>query len=361
MCLGDHHELALNKTNKTHDSFIAIEKQINNMKKYIYCALLLGAFAVKANGQANLQKTPKGALYTIFTHSAGDKIKVNDVITFHIVQKTDKDSVLASSYTIGHPVKLQVQSPDATTDPIGSALMEVLPLVSINDSLLLKVSTDTLLKGHEDNRPPFFPKGSYLNLYIKIVNIQTLNDAIAERNADMAKAKAAETVAADKYIADNKLILKTTPSGLKYKITKVGLKPKPLKGDTVYVNYTGKLLNGKVFDSSVAADAKAAGLEQPGRAYEPLKLPLGANQVIPGWEEALLLLNEGGKGTFIIPSALAYGEQGSPDGGVSIPPFSTLIFNLELVKVTRIKHAAPVTTTAKKHTVTHHTTVKKKN
>ena len=330
------------------------------MKKYIYCALLLCAFAVTANAQANLQHTPKGTLYTIFTHGTGDKIKVNDVITFNITQKTDKDSLLASSYTMGHPVKLQVQAPESATDPIVTALMEVLPLASINDSLLVKVSTDTLLKGHEESRPPFFPKGSYLNLYIKIVNVQTLNDAIAERNADIAKSKAAETVTANKYIADNKLILKTTVSGLKYKISKIGLKPKPLSGDTVLVNYTGKLLNGKVFDSSVASVAKAAGLDQPGRPYEPYKFPLGAGQVIPGWDEGLLLLNEGGKATFIVPSGLAYADRGSPDG-TTIPPFSTLVFDVELVKVIRVKHAAPVTTSAKKPVAKHHYPVKRLN
>lgn len=321
---------------------------------------MLSAFVVKAEAQGIAQPLSKGGSLTILTRNTGDKIKIADVVTFNVIQKTDKDSLLGSSYAVGHPAKLQVQKPeDVTSDPVLPYIMEALPYATLHDSLLVKVPADTLIKGHEDQRPPFFPKGSFLNLYIKIENVQTLNDAIAERNAEMAKAKAAETVAADKYIADNKLILKTTPSGLKYKITKIGLKPRPLKGDTVFVNYTGRLLNGKVFDSSVASVAKAAGLDQPGRPYEPLKLPLGDGHVIAGWEEALLLLNEGGKATFIIPSALAYGEQGSPDGGVTIPPFSTLIFDLELVKVTRIKHAAPVTTTAKKHTVTHHTTVKK--
>lgn len=328
------------------------------MKKNIYCALLLCVFAVAANAQANLQKTSRGALYTIFTKSTGDKIKVNDVITLNITQKTDRDSLLASTYTMGHPAKLQVKEPAATTDPVESAVMEVLPLAANNDSLLIKVSTDSLVKGNEANRPPFFPKGSYLNLYIKIVNVQTLNDAIAERNADMAKAKIAETTAANKYIADNKLVLKTTASGLKYKITKVGLKPKPLAGDTVLVNYVGRTLDGKVFDSSIADIAKKAGLDQPGRPYEPYKFPLGAGQVIPGWDEGILLLNEGSKATFVIPSNLAYAEHGSPDG-TTIPPFSTLVFDVELVKVIRVKHAAPVSTVAKKPLVKHHYPVKK--
>jgi FKBP-type peptidyl-prolyl cis-trans isomerase FkpA len=329
------------------------------MKKYIYSVALLCAFTVTANAQATLQQTPKGTPYIVFTHSAGDKIKLNDVVTFHIVQKTDKDSLLASSYTAGHPAKLQVQAPEGINDPIVSRLMEIFPLVTLGDSVLVKISTDSLLKGHEESRPPFFPKGSFLNLYIKITNIQSLTDAIAERNAEMAKVKASEVVEANKYIADNKLVLKTTVSGLKYNITKTGLKPKPLAGDTVYVNYTGKLLNGKIFDTNIEALAKQAGLDQPGRPYQPINFPVGQQKVIAGWDEGLLLLNEGSKATFVIPSGLAYGETGSPDGGATIPPFSTLVFNVELVKVVRIKHAAPAAAKkplAKKHTVAKHTT-----
>ena len=67
--------------------------------------------------------------------------------------------------------------------------------------------------------------------------MQSLNDAIADRNAAIAKVKTDELVNANKYIADHKLILKTTPSGLKFVITKPSLKPKPLKGDTLLVNY----------------------------------------------------------------------------------------------------------------------------
>jgi FKBP-type peptidyl-prolyl cis-trans isomerase len=103
----------------------------------------------------------------------------------------------------------------------------------------------------------------------------------------------------------------------------------------VLVNYTGYTLDGKVFDSSVEAKAKAAGLQQPGRNYEPIKFPVGQKQVIEGWDEALLLMNEGSKATLVIPSQLAYGERGS---GETIPPFSTLVFDVELVKVNRIKH-----------------------
>jgi FKBP-type peptidyl-prolyl cis-trans isomerase FkpA len=306
------------------------------MKKYIYSILMLSAFSVTANAQTMAQALPDGTRYNVFTHNTGDKIKLNDVITFNVIQKTDKDSVLSSSYTAPEPPKFQVQDPMSIKDPVVARVMEVITLVTVNDSLEVRIPIDSLLKGQEDKRPPFFPKGSFLNLYIKVIRVQALNDAINERNSELAKLKADDSLAAGKYIADNKLLLKTTASGLKYQITKLGLKPKPLAGDTVYVNYTGKLLNGKVFDSSIQAEAQKAGLNQPGRNYEPINFVLGTGGVIQGWEEGLLLVNEGGKATFIIPPKLGYADQ--PQGD-QIPPYSTLIFDIEITKVARAKHA----------------------
>ena len=313
---------------------------------------MLCASSLAAQAQSTFQRTPKGVMYTIYTHSTAPKIKANDVITINVIQKTDKDSVFFSSYTAGKPIKLQVQPSQTITD-----LMEVFPLLAPGDSALMKIPSDSVFKGHEESRPPFLPKGSNLNFVVKIVNVQSLDDAMAEQKAEMAKMGTDEAAAANKYIINNKLAVTTTASGLKYVVTKAGLKPKPLKGDTVYVNYTGKLLNGKVFDSSIQAIATQAGLNQPGRTYEPISFPVGTSQVIKGWDEGLLLLHEGSKATFVIPSSLAYGAQG---GGDAIPPFSTLVFDVELVKVKRIKHA-PVAPTATKKPMVHHTPVKKKS
>ena len=296
---------------------------------------MICAGAATANAQNEMQRTAKGVQYMIFTHNPGDKIKENDVITLDVIQKTDKDSLISSTYTMGHPIKIQVQPSQALTD-----MMDVFPLLALNDSVMVKMPSDSVFKGHEENRPAFFPSGSHINFYIKVQKIQSLNDAIAERNADIAKVRLNETADAAKYIADNKLIVKTTPSGLKYVITKASLKPKPLAGDTVLVNYTGKLINGQVFDSNIEAVAKASGIDQPGRTYEPIKFPVAQEKVIKGWDEGLLLLHEGEKAIFIIPSSLGYGDEGSGP----IPPASTLIFDVELVSVKRIKHApaAPV-------------------
>jgi FKBP-type peptidyl-prolyl cis-trans isomerase FkpA len=220
-------------------------------------------------------------------------------------------------------------------------LMDILPLLSLGDSAFVKVPADSIFKGAEAQaqRPPFLPKGSNILCTIKIVQIQTLTEAIAERNAGLTKVKAAETADADAYIKKHALVLKTTASGLRYVITKQGVGPNAQKGDSLQVNYTGSLTNGKVFDTSIEAVAKVAGTYQQGRPYQPLSFVLGIQPLIAGWVEGLQLMNKGAKATFIIPSAIGYGEQGM---GGDIPPFSTLVFDVEIANLKQGKHQVAV-------------------
>lgn len=150
------------------------------------------------------------------------------------------------------------------------------------------------------------------------IAIQNLNMELQQkaqaRQAEMGKANQDE---GDKFLAENakREGVKTTPSGLQYKIIEQGTGISPKENDTVVVHYKGTFLNGKVFDSSMDRG-------------EPVEFPL--NQVIKGWTEGLQLLKEGGKATLFIPSNLAYGTQGA--GGV-IGPNQTLIFEVNLIKV----------------------------
>ncbi len=133
------------------------------------------------------------------------------------------------------------------------------------------------------------------------------------------KAIAAAKEAGSKFLEENKTKdgVKVTPSGLQYVVEKEGSGQQPGAEDEVTVHYTGRLLDGTVFDSSVSRG-------------EPATFPL--NRVIPGWTEGVQLMKEGGKYVFFIPSELAYGDQGVPQ---VIPPHSTLIFEVELIKVSR--------------------------
>ena len=108
-----------------------------------------------------------------------------------------------------------------------------------------------------------------------------------------------------------------TESGLRYKIIQKGDGAQPEKGKTVAVHYKGMFADGGVFDDSYKRGA-------------PIEFPIGKGNVIPGWDEGILLLKVGDKARFVIPSHLAYGEAGA--GGV-IPPNATLVFDVELMDV----------------------------
>ncbi len=136
-----------------------------------------------------------------------------------------------------------------------------------------------------------------------------------EKAYEMKAEKAREGNAA--FFAQNrtKAGVKETASGLQYEVVKSGNGKTPKPNDQVTVHYTGKLLDGSVFDSSVQSGKPAT---------------FGVSQVIPGWTEALQLMKEGDKFILYIPDELAYGERGA---GGRIPPYSPLIFEVELIKV----------------------------
>lgn len=315
-------------------------------------SFVLAALALPVLAQT--QRTAKGAEYTIVTKNNAPRIKEGDIITFQVEQLTDKDSVLFSTYKAGRPVQTQVRASQSMMD-----LMDVFTLLGAKDSGIVKLPVDSIFKGHEDAMPPFLKKGTNIITRLKIEKVQSMAEAMAEKEAEMAKLKDAETSAANKYIADNKLAVTTTPSGLKYIIKTPSAKLKPKAGDTMLVNYVGRTLDGQVFDSSIEAEAKKANLQQPGRTYEPIEVVQGEGRVIKGWEEGLALLGEGSKATLIIPSALGYGERGSPP---VIMPYSTLLFDVELVKVKPGKKVIPPPVKkapAKKAPVRKKTTAKK--
>ncbi|MDN3700853.1 FKBP-type peptidyl-prolyl cis-trans isomerase [Vibrio artabrorum] len=153
-------------------------------------------------------------------------------------------------------------------------------------------------------------------------------EGLDKRVAEKMKAQAAEKSAATKKAGDDfraefakKEGVKTTESGLMYQVMTAGKGQSPKDTDTVQVHYKGTLTDGTQFDSSYDRG-------------EPATFPL--NRVIPGWTEGVQLMTVGSKYKFVIPPELAYGEQDTP----TIPANSTLVFEVELLKIDNTK-AAP--------------------
>lgn len=143
---------------------------------------------------------------------------------------------------------------------------------------------------------------------------EMLNEYFATKAAEDSKKAIAEGAA---FLENNvkREGVVTTKSGLQYEVLTEGTGRSPKATDKVRCHYEGRLINGDVFDSSYKRNQPA---------------DFGLNQVIPGWTEGVQLMKEGAKFRFYIPYLLGYGEQGA---GSSIPPYSTLIFDVELIKV----------------------------
>ena len=175
-----------------------------------------------------------------------------------------------------------------------------------------------------DINPVLFAKGMIDSKNAK----NTLDETTAQgfimaymqkRQADQMKAMYGKNVdEGEKFLAENKARdgVTETASGLQYEVITMGTGEKPAAEQTVKVHYTGTLLDGTKFDSSV---------------YRGEPAEFGVNQVIPGWQEAIQLMPVGSKFKFYIPYELAYGEAGTGP----IPPFSTLIFEVELLEIVK--------------------------
>lgn len=161
-----------------------------------------------------------------------------------------------------------------------------------------------------------FVPGGFLDSLIAPQETQEVSDLlIPEQEPDMSADLTPEKNAA--FLAENekKEGVETTKTGLQFKKISGGGGKKPGPKSRVTVHYTGALINGKVFDSSV-------------KRGEPITF--GLNQVIPGWTEGLQLMSEGEKAELVIPQELGYGARGAPG---AIPPYQTLVFQVELIKV----------------------------
>lgn len=307
------------------------------MKKLV---IVLGLAVTGLTACKNFEKGEGDMLYKIHTDKAGETIKEGDFIAFKAIEKTEGDSVLYSSYDYDRP-SLMVKEKSVFKGDLFAALS----LLSEGDSATFKINIDSMVQ--KMGRPmPSDTTKKYLVYTIKIDKVipkGNLNDSLfrvkidAFLKAEMDIAKTSEAKKIKAYVASKSLKPTVSASGLNYVVTTQGSGAKANPGDTVLVNYTGMFLSGKVFDTSLPEVAKKSGTFNPQRPYEPLKLPVGMNNSIPGFDEGLMLLPKGAKATLILPSNIAYGEQGNQ----GIPPYSPLIFEIEMVNILPARTLAP--------------------
>ena len=302
--------------------------------------LFIGLQACENN---KLSGTLEGGMeYEFIKNVDGQKTVDGDFITLNVIYKNEKDSVLGSSLDAGVPFVMRKDS----TWGASKSFEDCFNLLDKGDSAVFKIPAKSLFK---NQLPPDIGAESVITIFAgleDILNEEEFNEKSMEWQATQRKKQMELTrksilenskelideqgVTIDKYIADNSLEAQKTESGLRYVISEQGNGAIPNPGDRVQVNYTGKLMDGTVFDTSVEAVAKEAGVYTEGRSYQPFTFQLGFGQVILGWDEGIGLLNVGSKATIFIPSPLGYGERGA---GEKIKPNAILVFEVELVDV----------------------------
>ncbi|MBD3750209.1 MAG: FKBP-type peptidyl-prolyl cis-trans isomerase [Sphingobacteriales bacterium] len=314
------------------------------MKKGLLILTVAALGFTACNG--GFKKGPAGLLYKIDNDVKGDSIQEGDFISLEVVAKTEADSVMYSTYELGKSTQTLVQKPAYPGD-----LFYAIKMLNVGDSATIKIDLDSAAaKGQP--RPQNI-KGRYIIYNLKIdkvihkdtANQQAFQDAIqAFFKVEADKAKSLESGKIKKYIDDNKLKVEKLPSGLQMAIVTEGNGEKPVAGDSVQVNYTGRLTSGKVFDTSLEDVAKKENVFNPGRPYKTLDLIIGKGNVIAGFDEAILNMKKGEKAIVLIPSSLGYGDRGMPGG--MIGPFTPLVFELQLVNVIHKDSTATAAPTA---------------
>jgi peptidylprolyl isomerase len=271
------------------------------MKKLLFVGIALLMFAGCGK---KVITTDTGLKYTIDTTGSGTVAKTGDLVTIHFKAWFMKDSTnLFKDWSKDSTRMQSIIGDSRQTNQPYKFLLGAGAFVKGSDEAIAgmkKGETRTIIiparlaYGERGFGP--IPPNSNLKIIISMIDVKA-------------------PVKVNMWEVDSTKI-QTTKSGLKYVIIQQGNGPKADSGKTVVVHYSGYLLDGTRFDSSVERD-------------EPFSFVVGLKMVIPGWDEGIALLNKGSKARFIIPSALAYG----PRQVGKIPPNSTLIFDVELLDV----------------------------
>lgn len=286
--------------------------------------MLAGMAALVILGACNKnEKTEGGVEYKIFkTSDTAQVVNKGDMLMMHVKAVVlEKDTVLFDTYSNNRPFTLPSDEP---------TLKDAFAKLKRGDSAEFIVIADTFYaKSIQQPLPSGIKPGDKIRFTVSVMDvysaadIQKLQEEKMKEQTEMMKMQEEkgkgliekDSVSTQKFLK-SMAGYKTTASGLMYKVIKAGNGKMVKSGNKVTVKYKGTLLDGTVFDET-----------KPGQP--DFTFNVGTGKVIPGWDEGLQLMKVGDSFKFVIPWKLAYGS----NGGGPIPPFSTLIFDVEMLKV----------------------------
>ncbi|PID88175.1 MAG: hypothetical protein CSB06_01670 [Bacteroidia bacterium] len=279
---------------------------------FIAAAALFSACNESGDG---FSKNSDGLSYKfIGEQKKGKSPKTGDVVEFSVKYFTSNDSLLYNS--VDFIPKIKVPLMDTATDGLFQA---ALAMMSEGDSahFLIPAKNFFTKTAHGSPIPPYIKEGDHLKFHLKLHRVLTQEEAQDEEIKLALQKKAEEEQMIKEYLSVENIDVAPTESGLYIISLEKGKGKKAENEKTVEVHYTGTLLNGQKFDSSLDRN-------------EPFSFKLGMGNVIKGWDEAVATMRVGDKIKVLIPSDLAYGPKGA---GATIPPFTPLLFEIKLLAV----------------------------
>ena len=264
----------------------------------------------------NVKELENGVSLKYFKNGSGDFVENGEIIMFNLLYYDNEGNEQFRS----QPNEPVLQQKDSLWENI--PFLNVISTLKEGDSVFFQLSLDQFLG--------FIPGASYpdslgselMSFYAGIEDIMTREEFENYQKEQYEKMKmnddqqlSIDLELIDNYLKENNIDATKTSSGLHYVITKMGTGENAASGDNVTLHYTGMLLDGEKFDSSLDRN-------------QPFSFQLGQGMVIRGWDEGITYFNKGSEGTLYIPSSLGYGPSGS--GGV-IPPNAILIFEIQVL------------------------------
>jgi FKBP-type peptidyl-prolyl cis-trans isomerase len=307
---------------------------MKNQTSLLAILVLMVGTTILTSCQKKTKVTEKDGIEYTYIKEGKEKAPNGSFLLYNLKITTGTDSVIYS--TADQPFPGYLQANDSM--PTNNGMDEIFSGLRKGDSIQFE-STAKIIFG--ENFPPSMRGEDVVKVNLGAFEImdQAAIEAFFNKTMeaeDKKKAERAVVLLAEEsktieaYLKEKGLNGTKTASGLYYVIEREGTGEATTPNTTMSVDYAGYLLDGTLFDTSIPEIAKANNIFNEQRPYEALPVNVGMGQVIPGWDEGLMLLKKGSKAKFIIPSPLGYGENGA---GAAIPANSILVFDVEVKNV----------------------------
>lgn len=276
-------------------------------------------------GQVPYQQTGSGLRFYMAHNQEGNTAELGQLVSLHLMIKNAAGQEIKNSYASGKPIMFPLKLSVFEGD-----IYEAVSMMSEGDSALFEIKADSMYgRVFRMEIPKDVTPESMLEVNIKVFKIWNQKDRIDELRQNKAAELTPEELyrikeekkMLERYMTQQDIIAQKTPLGVYYLYYKEGKgKLKAGNGQTALVNYTGKLLDGRVFETNIQEDG----------SQRPVSFQVGKGQVIAAWDEIAPFLHQGDMVMMIVPSHLAFGELSK---GNLIKPHTPLIFELEVVGV----------------------------